>query len=110
MRIPIKYNEVADEFSNDLTLEERLEKYIKEHFYPAYIISTLCPIFLLGGGIRDLICASKPKDLDFVIMGSENMDWVMKVFDKFKPISLYHSPDITLHSPAITPEIVNLTQ
>lgn len=83
MRIPIKYNEVADEFSNDLTLEERLEKYIKKHFYPAYIISTLCPIFLLGGGIRDLICAKKPKDLDFVIMGSENIDWVMKVFEKF---------------------------
>ena len=83
MNIPIKYNDTVDEFTNDLTLQMRLENYIKKYFYPAYIISTLCPIYLLGGAIRDLICAKKPKDLDFVVLGKENLDYVLQVFDKF---------------------------
>lgn len=82
MNISIKYNDVIDEFTNDLTLQMRIEKYIKNHFYPAYIIAKLCPVYLLGGGIRDLIYAKKPKDLDFVIIGKENLDWVMQVFEK----------------------------
>lgn len=83
MNIPIKYNDTTDEFTDDLSLQMRLEKYIKNHFYPAYIISTLCPIYLLGGAIRDLIYAKKPKDLDFVVLGKENIDFVVQVFEKF---------------------------
>lgn len=83
MKIPIKYNDIIDEFTNDLTLQMRLENYIKKYFYPAYVISKLCPIYLLGGAIRDLIYAKKPKDLDFVVLGKENIDFVMQVFEKF---------------------------
>ena len=39
MSIAIKYNENG-EFSNDINLEERIEKYINNHFYPAKVIST----------------------------------------------------------------------
>lgn len=83
MKIPIKYNNMDDEFTNDLTLEMRLENYIKKHFYIAYIISELCPIYLLGGAIRDLIYAKKPKDLDFVVFGKENIDFIIQVLAKF---------------------------
>lgn len=83
MNIPVKYNDDIDEFTNDLTLQMRIENYIKKHFYPAYIIEKLCPIYLLGGAIRDLIYASEPKDLDFVIVGKENLDWILQVFEKF---------------------------
>ncbi len=82
MTIPIKYNDTIDEFTNDLTLQMRLENYIKNHFYPAYTISMLCSIYLLGGAIRDLMYAKKPKDLDFVILGKENIDFVVQVFEK----------------------------
>ena len=67
MNIPIKYNDTLDEFTYDLSLQMRLENYINKHFYPAYIISSLAPIYLLGGSIRDLILARKPKDLDFIV-------------------------------------------
>ena len=83
MNIPIKYNDEIDEFTKDLTLQMRLENYIKSHFYVAYVISKLCPIYLLGGSIRDLIFAKKPKDLDFVILGKENIDWIIEVFNKY---------------------------
>ncbi len=83
MTIRIKYNDTIDEFTNDLTLQMRLENYIKNHFEPAYTISMLCPIYLLGGAIRDLIYAKKPKDLDFIVLGKENLDWVLQVLDKF---------------------------
>ncbi len=83
MTVPIKYNDTIDEFTNDLTLQMRLENYIKNHFYPAYTLSMLCPIYLLGGAIRDLIYAKKPKDLDFVVLGKENIDFVVQVFEKF---------------------------
>lgn len=83
MNIPIKYNDVDDEFINDLTLQMRLENYIKRHFYSAYIIARLVPIYLVGGSIRDLIYAKRPKDLDFVVLGKENLDWIMQVFEKF---------------------------
>lgn len=83
MIINIKYNENEDEFTNDLTLEMRLSKYINKHFYPAYIISSLAPIYLLGGSIRDLILAKEPKDLDFIVLGKEHLDWVLKVLNRF---------------------------
>lgn len=83
MIIPIKYNDDLDEFTYDLTLQMRLENYIKNHFYPAYTISNLCHIYLLGGGIRDLISAKEPKDLDFVVLGQKNIDFVLQVFEKF---------------------------
>ena len=38
MIINIKYNEIEDEFTNDLTLEMRLSKYINKHFYHQYNI------------------------------------------------------------------------
>lgn len=83
MQIPIKYNDKEDEFTEDLSLQMRLKTYIKRHFYPAYTISMLCPIYLVGGAIRDLIYAENPKDLDFVVLGKENFDFIMQVFEKF---------------------------
>lgn len=83
MKIEIKYNSQKDEFTNDLSLEMRLTEYIKNHFYPAYIISMLAPTYLLGGAIRDLIDAKHPKDLDFVILGDENKSWMLEVLNKF---------------------------
>jgi len=61
MNISIKYNDIIDEFTTDLTLQMRLDGYIKRHFYPAYVIAQLCPIYLLGGAIRDLIYATPQK-------------------------------------------------
>lgn len=84
MNILIKYNDNVDEFTNDLSLQMRLENYIKRHFYPAYTIAMLCPIFLLGGSIRDLIYAKTPKDLDFIVLGKDNLDFILEVFDKYK--------------------------
>ena len=37
----------------------------------------------MGGAIRDLLMAKKPKDLDFVIVGEEHKELVLKVFKKF---------------------------
>lgn len=83
MYYDIKYNDKDDEFIGDLTLQMRIERYIKEHFYPAKTISTLLPIYLVGGGIRDLMNAKHPKDLDFVVLGSDK-EWIEKVFEAFK--------------------------
>ena len=82
MNIPIKYNDEIDEFTFDLTLQMRLEKYIKKHFDVGYAISNMCNIYLLGGAIRDLIEARKPKDLDFVIVGRDNIDFINLLFKK----------------------------
>lgn len=83
MEICIKYNDEQDQFSEDLTLQMRLKKYIKRNFYPAYVISLLAPIYLVGGSIRDLMNAKVPKDLDFVVVGNEHKDWVLDVLRKF---------------------------
>jgi len=61
MKIKIEYNEELDEFTYDLSLEGRLKNYITKHFYPAYAISMLSPIYLVGGAIRDLIYATPQK-------------------------------------------------
>lgn len=83
MHIDIKYNQDLDEFTYDLSLEMRLKNYITKHFPLVYAIQTLAPIYLVGGSIRDLILAKHPKDLDFVILGKEQQDWVLKVFEAF---------------------------
>ena len=82
MNINIKYNNEIDEFTNDLTLQMRLENYIKKHFYYAYTISKIAPIYLIGGSIRDLIYAKKPKDMDFVVLGKQNLDFVLSIFKR----------------------------
>lgn len=82
MNIPIKYNDEIDEFTYDLTLQMRLEKYLKKHFDVGYAISNMCNIYLLGGAIRDLTLAKKPKDLDFVILGRDNIDFINLLFKK----------------------------
>ena len=46
MDIKIKYNDEIDEFTWDLTLNMRIERYIKEHFYPYNIYLSTC---LLSG-------------------------------------------------------------
>ena len=79
----ITYNDDNLEFNNDLSLEGRLKNYISNHFYPAYTISMLAPVYLVGGAIRDLMFAKTPKDLDFVVLGKDNLDWVLEVFQKF---------------------------
>lgn len=83
MKIDIKYNDREDEFIADLSLEMRLKRYINKNFYPAYVISRLAPIYLVGGAIRDLINAREPKDLDFVVLGNDNIEWVLEVLNKF---------------------------
>ena len=83
MNIDIKYNEGLDEFTYDLNLEMRLQNYINNHFYPAYTISKLAPIYLVGGTIRCLIYAKKPKDMDFVVLGKDQLSWVLKVFKAY---------------------------
>ena len=83
MNIEITYNKDTDEFSDDISLTMRLQKYIKNHFYPAYTIAHLAPIYLIGGSIRDLICAKKPKDLDFVVLGKEHLEWILKIFKAY---------------------------
>ena len=87
----IKYNEQIDEFSYDLNLQMRIKNYIMNHFYPAYTISKLSEIYLLGGGIRDLILAEKPKDLDFVVLGKEQENWIFDVLKKFNIKYNYNS-------------------
>ncbi len=89
MNIAIKYNDKEDEFSNDLNLEMRLENYIKKHFYPAKVISMLSKTYLVGGAIRDLMFAKKPKDLDFVVLGHDK-EWILEVFEKFKIVPEYN--------------------
>ena len=88
MSITIKHNENG-EFSSDINLEERIEKYINNHFYPAKVISTLSQVYLLGGAIRDLIDAKKPKDLDFVVLGKDK-EWILEVFNKFGIVPEYN--------------------
>lgn len=83
MNIDIKYNEHLDEFTYDLSLTMRLQKYINNHFAPAYTIAKLAPIYLVGGSIRSLIYAQKPKDMDFIVLGEEQLDWVLKVFKAY---------------------------
>ena len=83
MNIDLKYNKCLDEFTYDLSLEMRLQNYINNHFYPAYTIAKLAPIYLVGGSIRSLIYAKKPKDMDFVVLGKEQLDWVLKVFKAY---------------------------
>lgn len=83
MELDIFYNEESDQFSKNLSLEMRIRNYINEHFDIAYTISLLAPVYLVGGAIRDLICAKNPKDLDFVVLGKDNLEWVLSVFDKF---------------------------
>lgn len=81
MNIDIKYSD-DKEFIHDLTLQMRLKNYIYNHFYLAYTISNIYPVYLLGGAIRDLIYAEKPKDLDFVVI-SHDKDFILDVFSKF---------------------------
>lgn len=86
MNIPIKYNDNLDEFTHDMSLQMRLENYINKHFYLAYTVSRLVSIYLVGGLIRDLIYAKKPKDMDFVVLGIEHLEWVLQVLKAYNII------------------------
>lgn len=80
MKIKMQHN---NEFKNNSTLESRLENYIKDKFPIAYIISKSAPVYLLGGAIRDLILAKKPKDLDFIVLGNEYSNSILEIFQKY---------------------------
>ena len=43
----------------------------------------MAPIYLVGGAIRDLVYARKPKDMDFVVLGKEQLDWVLRVLKAY---------------------------
>ena len=83
MNLEIKYNDNDDEFMQDIDFIMRIQRYIENHFYPAFTISRLSKIYLLGGGIRDLLVAKIPKDLDFVVLGSDE-EWINVVFRIYK--------------------------
>ena len=83
MNLEIKYNDNDDEFMQDIDFKMRIQRYIENHFYPAFTISRLSKIYLLGGGIRDLLVAKIPKDLDFVVLGSDE-EWINEVFRIYK--------------------------
>lgn len=70
----------------DKNLEIRIQEYIKNHFPPAYQISESVPIYLLGGGIRDLILSKTPKDLDFILSILKNLhiEYTLNSFEGFK--------------------------
>jgi len=61
-------------------LEVCIHEYIKSHFPPAYQISEFAPIYLLGGGIRDLMFMKVPKDLDFFVLGQKHLDYILSIF------------------------------
>ena len=48
--------------------KEIIKQYINKHFPIIYNLSNLCPTFLMGGAIRDLMLGLEPKDLDFVCL------------------------------------------
>lgn len=79
MEFNIKYNEKLDEFTSDLSLQMRIKNYIDHHFYPAFAIATMAHTFLVGGSIRDLILARTPKDMDFVVLGTEFNDLILSL-------------------------------
>lgn len=79
MEFNIKYNEKLDEFISDLSLQMRIKNCIEHHFYPAFAIATMAHTFLVGGSIRDLILARTPKDMDFVVLGTENNDLILSL-------------------------------
>lgn len=79
MEFNIKYNEKLDEFTSDLSLQMRIKNYIEHHFYPVFAIATMAHTFLVGGSIGDLILAQTPKDMDFVVLGTENNDLILSL-------------------------------
>lgn len=83
MVLEIKYNDTDDEFMQDINFQMRIQRYIKNHFFPAYTISKRSNIYLLGGGIRDLLVAKTPKDLDFVVLGNDE-EWINEVLKIYK--------------------------
>lgn len=87
MDLEIKYNDNADEFMRDINFQMRIQIYIENHFYPAYTISKHSNIYLLGGGIRDLLVAKIPKDLDFVVLGNDE-NGLMKYLKFIKYIQI----------------------
>ena len=66
-------------------LQSRKER-INKHFYLAYTVSRLVSIYLVGGLIRDLIYAKKPKDMDFVVLGIEHLEWFLQVLKAYNII------------------------
>lgn len=89
MDLEIKYNDNDDEFISDINFQMRIQRYIENHFYPAYIFilhiqyqSILIFIYQVVV-FRDLLVAKIPKDLDFVVLGNDEK-WINEVFKIYK--------------------------
>ena len=71
-------------------LEVKLENEIKNKFPVAYDIANYAPVYLVGGTIRDLMIDKEPKDLDFIILGTEYSRIILEVFQKYNITFTYN--------------------
>lgn len=61
------------EMVDNYTYINNIKKYIKDIFPIAIYISRLCPVYLMGGSLRDIKLGNIPKNLDFVCLDNDNI-------------------------------------
>ncbi len=71
-----------EQIINNYEYINNVKKIINDRFPIAISISQLCPIYLMGGALRDIRFGNLPKDLDFVCLDNDN---IIELFiEKFK--------------------------